>query len=52
MVGESFSQDIEGARRVGMRGVLVRRSESIENQDKSVDGVPIIRSLTELPQLL
>jgi putative hydrolase of the HAD superfamily len=52
MVGDSFSQDIEGARRVGMRGVLVRRSESIENHDKQSDGVPIIRSLEELPALL
>src|SRR4030095_15094550 len=30
MAGDSLSQDIEGARRAGMRGVLVRRSESIE----------------------
>ena len=51
MVGDSLSQDIEGARRVGMRGVLVRRSETgsaaIEDGD-----VPVIKSLRELPDLL
>jgi putative hydrolase of the HAD superfamily len=48
MVGDSLSQDIEGAKRVGMRGILVRRSESIEHPDQEIDGVPIIRSLLEL----
>ncbi len=52
MVGDSLSQDIEGARRVGMRGVLVRRSESIEDSDGKHDDVPVIRSLRELPALL
>ena len=28
MVGDSLTHDIEGARRVGMRGVLVQRSET------------------------
>ena len=28
MVGDSLTQDIDGARRVGMRGVLVRRSDA------------------------
>ena len=31
MVGDSLTQDIDGARGVGMRGVLVRRSEQIES---------------------
>jgi putative hydrolase of the HAD superfamily len=52
MVGDSLSQDIEGARRVGMRGVLVRRSDPIEGSDNRSDDVPIIRSLRELPALL
>jgi putative hydrolase of the HAD superfamily len=45
MVGDSLTHDIEGARRVGMRGVLVHRSgDAIPD---AVD-VPVIRSLTEL----
>lgn len=52
MVGDSLSQDIEGARAVGMKGVLVRRSETISpNDDQAID-VPVIRSLRELPELL
>jgi putative hydrolase of the HAD superfamily len=50
MVGDSLKQDIEGARRVGMKGVLVRRSGS--NDDSDIEDVPVIRSLTELPGLL
>jgi putative hydrolase of the HAD superfamily len=56
MVGDSFAHDIEGARRVGMRGVLVRRSTDIGPGTASVrevdPDVPVIRSLTELPPLL
>ena len=49
MVGDSLSHDIEGARRAGMRGVLVHRGD-----ESTVDAgdVPIIRDLTELPPLL
>jgi HAD superfamily hydrolase (TIGR01549 family) len=49
MVGDSLTHDIEGARGVGMRGVLVHRSD-----DPPPDGsdVPVIRSLAELPGLL
>jgi len=50
MVGDSVTQDIEGARRVGMRGVLVRRSEMPGGMLDSE--VPVIRSLLELPELL
>jgi putative hydrolase of the HAD superfamily len=50
MVGDSLSQDIEGARRVGMRGVLVRRSDTISAAEPT--GVPVIKSLKELPELL
>jgi putative hydrolase of the HAD superfamily len=49
MVGDSLTQDIEGARRVGMRGVLVRRSDSPGTPDTDV---PVIRSLSELPRVL
>jgi putative hydrolase of the HAD superfamily len=56
MVGDSFTHDIEGALRVGMRGVLVRRSADGATVDP--DGtarnpaVPVIRSLAELADLL
>jgi len=49
MVGDSVSHDIEGARRVGMRGVLVHRADT--SLDAPPD-VPIIRDLSELPALL
>jgi putative hydrolase of the HAD superfamily len=52
MVGDSLKHDIEGARRVGMRGVLVRRAaEGVADRPESAD-VPVIRDLTELPRLL
>ena len=50
MVGDSLTQDIEGARRVGMKGVLVRRSEAAG--ETVVGEVPVIRSLAELPALV
>ena len=50
MVGDSVTQDIEGARGVGMRAVLVRRSAA---GDSTIGmDVPVIRTLTELPELL
>ena len=49
MVGDSFAHDIEGARRVGMRGVLVHRSDAAV---VPAEGVPVIRDLSELPALL
>jgi putative hydrolase of the HAD superfamily len=53
MVGDSVGQDIEGARRAGMRAVLVRRGASDEPFGGEVEGdVPIIRTLRELPPLL
>lgn len=48
MVGDSLSHDIEGALRVGMRGVLVHRSEG----PLPVVDVPVIRTLADLPRLL
>jgi FMN phosphatase YigB (HAD superfamily) len=49
MVGDSLAHDIEGACRLGMRGVLVARSGS---PGPSPEGVPMIQSLRDLPPLL
>ncbi len=50
MVGDSFSHDVEGALRLGMRGILVDRSLSSPTV-RPVE-VPVIRSLRQLPALL
>ncbi len=50
MVGDSFSHDVEGARRLGMRAILVERSSS-STSVRPAD-VPVIRSLRQLPALL
>lgn len=52
MVGDSLMHDIEGARRVGMRGVLVRRAEPGADEREDPPDVPVIRNLRELPALL
>jgi putative hydrolase of the HAD superfamily len=52
MVGDSLTQDINGARRVGMRGVLVRRSDASQSDDRNIADVPVIRTLLEVPDLL
>ncbi len=55
MVGDSIRQDIDGARRIGMRAVLVKRSDDTtpSGRDRAaIDDVPVIRSLSELPALL
>ncbi len=58
MVGDSLTQDIEGALAVGMRGVLLRRSgvpvpaTPEGGTDRAIGRVPVIRSLYELPPLL
>jgi HAD superfamily hydrolase (TIGR01662 family) len=49
MVGDSLHHDVEGARRLGMRAVLVRRSGP--DVDCPPD-VPVISTLDELPPLL
>jgi putative hydrolase of the HAD superfamily len=51
MVGDSFTHDIEGARRVGMRGVLVHRSDDLVPAPPD-PRVPVIHDLSELPNLL
>jgi FMN phosphatase YigB (HAD superfamily) len=49
MVGDSLAHDIEGARRLGMRAVLLSRAG-----DPGVcpEDVPVISSLRQLPSLL
>jgi HAD superfamily hydrolase (TIGR01662 family) len=49
MVGDSVPADVEGARRLGMRAILVSRSGQ---QPACPADVPVIRSLRELPPLL
>jgi HAD superfamily hydrolase (TIGR01662 family) len=50
MVGDSVSHDVEGARRLGMRGILLARSAA--SRIPCPPGVPVIQSLRELPALL
>jgi putative hydrolase of the HAD superfamily len=52
MVGDSLPADIEGARGLGMRAVLVSRSSGVGDVRTCPDDVPVIRSLRELPPLL
>ena len=53
MVGDSVGQDVEGARRAGMRAVLVRRGADDEPFGGEVaSDVPVIRTLRELIPLL
>jgi HAD superfamily hydrolase (TIGR01662 family) len=49
MVGDSVPHDIEGALRLGMRGVLIARAAVPASAPPNV---PVIRSLRELPPLL
>jgi putative hydrolase of the HAD superfamily len=51
MVGDSLLHDVQGARRVGMHGILVQRSPDAAG-GSTIDGVPVIRDLSELPPLL
>jgi putative hydrolase of the HAD superfamily len=57
MVGDSVAHDIEGARAVGMKAVLLRRAvQGPTRPDGPVgrpgDSVPVISTLSELPALL
>jgi putative hydrolase of the HAD superfamily len=51
MVGDSVRQDVEGALRAGMRAVLLHRGDNPPARAFEL-GVPIIKSLRELPGLL
>ena len=46
MVGDSLSHDIEGARRAGMRGILLARGGA----PAGIDEIEVIRTLRELPE--
>lgn len=48
MVGDSLTHDVAGARRVGMRGILVARDSTA----RTAADCEVIRSLAELPALL
>jgi HAD superfamily hydrolase (TIGR01662 family) len=48
MVGDSLSHDVAGARRAGMRAILLARGQASEPEAD----VPVIRSLRELPDLV
>ena len=54
MVGDSVSQDIEGALRAGMRAVLVHRGDTVHPRDQQLAsaGVPVVRSLSQLPDVI
>ena len=49
MVGDSISHDVEGARRLGMRAVLLARSAQ---PAQWAEDVPVIASLRELPAVV
>lgn len=51
MVGDSVAHDIDGARRAGMRAVLLARSGEPPTQRPDA-GVPVVRTLAELPAVL
>ena len=51
MVGDNLRHDVEGAMRVGMHGILLHRGDTPPPRAEQL-GVPVIRSLRELPPLL
>jgi len=56
MVGDSVRQDVEGALAAGLRAVLLdrrdRAASDVEVSTLRARGVPVIRSLRELPRLV
>jgi putative hydrolase of the HAD superfamily len=54
MVGDSIRQDIEGALQAGMQAVLLHRSSAEHPLAAGLraQGVPVIRTLSELPAML
>jgi FMN hydrolase / 5-amino-6-(5-phospho-D-ribitylamino)uracil phosphatase len=51
MVGDSMRQDVEGALKAGMRAILLHRGDNPPARAHEL-GVPVIKSLHELPPLL
>ena len=51
MVGDSLRHDVEGALRAGMRAILLHRGDNAPARAAEL-GVPVIKSLRELPALL
>jgi putative hydrolase of the HAD superfamily len=51
MVGDSLKHDVEGAIRAGMHGILLHRGDTPTAGAVEL-GVPVIRSLRELPNLV
>ena len=51
MVGDSVRQDVQGALSAGMRAVLLDRTGTAVSHAAQL-GVPVIRSLRELPELI
>ncbi len=54
MVGDSVSQDVEGALGAGMRAVLLHRGDGPHPRDQelALAGVPVVKSLSQLPDLI
>ncbi len=54
MVGDSLKHDVEGALAAGMRAVLLHRGEAPPPHVDQLErrGIPVIKSLTELPPLV
>jgi len=50
-VGDLLEEDVEGARRAGLRGVLIERRQRITPRE-AVDGLTVVRSLHDLAGLL
>jgi HAD superfamily hydrolase (TIGR01549 family) len=54
MVGDNLRQDVEGALSAGMRAILLHRAPPPDSlpRDLAARGIPMIRSLIELPSIL
>jgi putative hydrolase of the HAD superfamily len=52
MVGDSLRADVQGAQAAGMDGVLLLRPEGAAQTDQSIEGVPCISTLADLPPLV
>ncbi len=50
MVGDSIKHDIDGARAIGMRAVLLRRSGELP--PALPPDLPVLTTLADLPELL